>query len=275
MAVVGLYVLKVTRDSYTRLIEVDDQLILGATELRVAILEQVEGYRGFLLFGEEEHLKPWATGIERFRLKSDEMQKLATDPQALHALEEIGGIQRKFMELQKPNIELRRQGKLQESLKMTKEILLLLRQELFKRISAFIERQNPSLAQDRVKISGRIQLVNTVMVLISIVALICARAMAFLLTRTITRQLRDATAQLASASTEILATTTQIASSAAETATAVSETTTTVEEVKQTAQVASQKAKYVSDSAQKSTQVSKTWEKWTETQTIGGTGSSE
>ena len=62
---------------------------------------------------------------------------------------------------------------------------------------------------------------------------------------------------LASSTSEIMASVTQMASSAAETATSISETTTTVEEVKQTAEVSNHKAKEVSESAIKTTEISK------------------
>jgi len=62
---------------------------------------------------------------------------------------------------------------------------------------------------------------------------------------------------LTSSTSEIMASVTQMASSAAETATSVSETTTTVEEVKQTAEVSNHKAKEISESAIKTTEISK------------------
>ena len=62
---------------------------------------------------------------------------------------------------------------------------------------------------------------------------------------------------LASSTSEIMASVTQMASSASETATSVSETTTTVEEVKQTAEVSNHKAKEISESAIKTTEISK------------------
>jgi methyl-accepting chemotaxis protein len=62
---------------------------------------------------------------------------------------------------------------------------------------------------------------------------------------------------LASSTSEIMASVTQMASSAAETATSVSETTTTVEEVKQTAEISNHKAKEISESAIKTSEISR------------------
>jgi methyl-accepting chemotaxis protein len=62
---------------------------------------------------------------------------------------------------------------------------------------------------------------------------------------------------LAASTSEIMASVTQMASSAAETATSVSETTTTVEEVKQTAEISNHKAKEISESAIKTSEISR------------------
>jgi methyl-accepting chemotaxis protein len=93
-------------------------------------------------------------------------------------------------------------------------------------------------------------------VMVSGLALASAVVTAVVLTRSITRPLRDTIAILSSTSSEIVASTTQQASGTAEEATAVQETSTTVDEVKQTAQVAAQKARAVTEAVQKTAQVS-------------------
>lgn len=93
-------------------------------------------------------------------------------------------------------------------------------------------------------------------VMVSGLALASAVVTAVMLTRSITRPLRETIAILSSASSEIVASTTQQASGIAEEATAVQETSATVDEVKQTAQIAAQKARAVTEAVQKTAQVS-------------------
>jgi len=93
-------------------------------------------------------------------------------------------------------------------------------------------------------------------VVVSALALAFGVVIAVVLTRSITRPLRDTIAIIGSASSEIVAATTQQASGTAEEATAIQETSTTVDEVKQTAQVAAQKARVVTEAVQKTAQVS-------------------
>jgi methyl-accepting chemotaxis protein len=81
------------------------------------------------------------------------------------------------------------------------------------------------------------------------IAAAIAILLAFLLPRSIARQLRGATAEMAASSREMLTVATQLSSGAMETATAVSEAATTIDEVRQTSLLASQKATAVADSS--------------------------
>lgn len=256
VAATGLTILNRARSTYTGFMDVNQRLVLGAVRLRVSILKQSEGYRGFLLYREEQYLKPWSEGVEQFETQMSEVRTLVFDPLDRRQIEEIAELERNWVKLQKRAIELRRQGKAQEAVRFAKEVVYPVREQMFEKSAPFIERQRQTLARSREELSSKINLASGAMVAISVIALVCGLVIAFLLTRTITRQLREAIAQLSSSSAEILATTSQVASSATETAASVSETTSTVEEVKQTAQVAAQKAKFVSESAQKMAQVS-------------------
>ncbi|MEW6735780.1 MAG: CHASE3 domain-containing protein, partial [Acidobacteriota bacterium] len=100
VAVTGLYILKTSRDSYRSFIDINQQLVLGATELRVSVLKQVEGYRSFLLFGEEPFLKTWNEGSEEFESKMAELQRLVTNLQEQRTLEEIALIKKEWHKLQ-------------------------------------------------------------------------------------------------------------------------------------------------------------------------------
>lgn len=255
VASTSLYTFRITKDSYTGFINVNQRIVLLATELRVDILKMTEGYRGFLLFGEESFLEPWNQGIKEAKRDIDEMSTLVSSAQEQKQLEDITVLKDKLIELQKPIIELRRQNKTQEVLKEAEKIRPL-RIEVFEKVDTFVTKQNQILIQAQEQISNKINLISTIMIVISLLALFSGFTIAFLLTRSTTQQLRESITQLSSSSSQIVATTAQVATSAIETTTAISETSATVEEVKQTAHIASQKAKYVLESAQKSAQVS-------------------
>ena len=251
----GLFILKDARDSYRQFIDVDQRLLEGALELRISILKQSEAYRGYLLYGEEQHLDRLKDGDQEFKTAYDEIQKRVATSEGRSLLEEIASLEDQWSQLQAKAIEMKRQGRTEEVLAFSEESVTPLRESLQNKIPPFVDRQRQILTQSREQLSRRITLVSTGMLVLSALAIVCGLAFAAWVTRTVTSQLRNAIVQLSTSSAEISAMTSQVASGASETATAVSETTTTVEEVKQTAQVASQKAKVVSEAAQKSAQV--------------------
>ncbi len=251
----SLYTLRITRNSYLGFINVNQHLVLIATELRVDILKITDSYRGFLLYGEENILEAWKEGIKEAKKDLEEMNGLTSSSQEQKELEEIATFQDKLIDLQKSVIELRRQNKSQEILKEAEKVRPL-RLQLFEKVETFTKKQNQKLDQAQEQVSNNINFISAIMVLIPLFALISGFIIAFLLTKSITQQLRESVNQLSSSSSQIVSTTTQVAASAMETTTAISETSATVEEVKQTAYMTSQKAKYVLESAQKSTQVS-------------------
>lgn len=93
-------------------------------------------------------------------------------------------------------------------------------------------------------------------ILATLLALAGAIAAAWMLTRSISRSLREAIATLSSAAAELLAATTQQAAGTAEEATAVQQTSTTVEEVKQTVELSAKKAEAVVEASRKADQIS-------------------
>ncbi|MBI4750548.1 MAG: CHASE3 domain-containing protein [Acidobacteria bacterium] len=264
----SLYILKVTRDSYTQLIEVNQRLVLEATRLRVAVLKKSEGYRGFLLYGQEVQIEGWLDGAREFRAICDEMDRLVSTPQERQMIDEITGLEKQLAEKQQQVIDLRRKGAIQDILDEA-ALVRPFRVELFEKVDKFIDLQNQIRSEARDRVSTQINLISIAMYLISGVALIAAAALSWWLTGSITHQLRESIFQLTTSSNEIVATTAQVASGAVETASAINQTTATVEEVKQTAHVATQKARIVSESAQKAAQVSQKG-KATVTETVNG-----
>lgn len=264
----SLYILKVTRDSYTHLIEVNQRLVLEATKLRVAVLKKSENYRGFLLYGQEIQVEGWVDGSKEFRTICEEMEVLLATPQEHQMLEQILDLEKKLNEKQQQVIDLRRKGTLQD---VVDEAALVrpFRVELFEKVDRFIDLHTQIRTQASDRVSAQINMISSAMYLISAVAIVTALFISWWLAGSITRQLRESILQLSTSSNEIVATTAQVASSAVETASAINQTTATVEEVKQTAHVATQKARSVSESAQKAAQVSQKG-KATVTETVNG-----
>ncbi|NKE73443.1 HAMP domain-containing methyl-accepting chemotaxis protein [Candidatus Manganitrophus noduliformans] len=256
----AFYSLSVIEEAYTNFIDVEAQAILAATTLQLEARNQTAQYRGLLLFPEDQSrfLNDLRDSSGQFNALVEGLRKLSVSEDGRRLIEEIAGIQKKLREAQERGVTLVQQGKRSEAVALSDKETLSLSVELREKSGQYIELQQKRLADGRADISRTLGRSTFLLMTASLLALISGLTIGVLLTRSITRQLREAIAQLSSSSAEILAMTTQVAAGAAETATAISETTTTVEEVKQTAQVASQKAKYVSETAQKASQSSQT-----------------
>jgi len=236
------------------------QAIENFEKVLSALKDTETGQRGYLIVGEDSYLAPYETGkaavITALKNLRQQVQDEPSQQRLLDALDPL--IAAKFAEL-KETIDLRRDKGFDAATKVVqtnkgKEIM----DEIRQKIADGKNEEEALLAQwdTEVNASAR-QTIFTIVYGIPL-ALVVLVVFGFLLTRTITRQLRESITLLSSSAAEILATTSQVAAGATETAAAVSETTATVEEVKQTAQLASQKARYVSDSAQKASDVSQT-----------------
>lgn len=252
----GLYALRTTQDATRNFIDVNQRLAIAATQLEVAVLKNVEGYRGFLLYGGEEYLNDFTEGANEFDAVMNQVRELVSTPEQRRTIDEIAMLESQWIELERPIIEVRRQGRTQEAIQRSTQNVRPLRERIFEQLDGFIDNQEQNLAQERAELTRRIESTSLTVSIVSLLALVSGLGIAVLLTRTIHRPLSEGVALLSSSSAEILAITSQVASSASETATAVSQTTTTVEEVKQTAQVSAQKARQVSELAQKTAQVS-------------------
>ena len=253
----AFYSLKAIERAYTGFLDVNTQAIIGATELGRESRDQVALYRGLLLYPDQHArlLNDLRESHRQFDALLDKVRSLSRSEAGTRLVDEIADAQKKYKESQEQGIRLIEQGKRDEAIAQgDKAVSLSI--ALRDKCTQYITLQQKQLAEGQSDVSRVRDRAFLLLWSISALAVVLGLALGALLTRSITRQLREAVMQLSSSSSEILATTTQVAAGAAETASAVSETTATVEEVKQTAMVSSQKAKYVSESAQKVLQVS-------------------
>jgi len=254
------------QDTYSRIMDVNAELIEQAQTLGFEVREQVNQYRGALLYEDlrTTYLERMTDSRQSFAAALRVMNGLASLQDERAALAELTALERRLREAQDRGIALAREGKLKEAVDLGESELAPLSEELLDATDRFREGQAADALSARARIADEGRFLVLVMLLVSMLAVAAGLAIAIYLGRTISRQLQESAAQLSSSAAQILATTTQLASSATETATAVSETTTTVEEVKQTAQVASQKARQVLESAQKAAQASVSGQKTVE-----------
>ncbi|MES2366968.1 MAG: CHASE3 domain-containing protein [Pseudomonadota bacterium] len=239
------------------------QVLDNLNKVLSALKDAETGQRGYIIVGEEPYLEPYQSGTAAVNKALQNLRNLTADnPNQQHRLDALAPlIAAKLSEL-KETIDLRKSKGFEAALQVVrtdkgKQVM----DDIRKLIATMGNEEKKLLEQRDGEVKDNSETTIATIVYGIPLAFAVLALFGFLLTRTITRQLRESINLLSSSAAEILATTSQVASGAAETASAVSETTATVEEVKQTAQLASQKAKYVSDSAQKTAQISQTGRK--------------
>jgi len=233
--------------------------VLQNLESVITTLKDAEtGQRGYLITGDDQYLTPYQAATERSNRLIRNLRSLTSDnPDQQHRLDSIEPlIAFKLAEL-KETIDLRKgRNGFEAALKIVLTNKGKNAMDSMRRlISEMVDEENKLLKLRDSKMNARSQTTIFIITYGIPFAFALLALIGFLVTRTITNQLRESIALLSSSSSEILATTTQVASGSAETATAVSETTSTVEEVRQTVELASQKAKQVSENAQKTAQI--------------------
>lgn len=258
VAVIGTIGLRVVDSRYTRFLDVNEKLVDASNMLLYETANQPRYFRAYLLDPNlrDEYQQKLQGTFERFDAIIDEAKAIALTQEGISMLNEIAGSGLRYRSDMESVMDLVRQGKEDEALTLARQQLAGSQEatNLVTKAEQFREREKTLEAEGITALQATESLLNTLIIVISILALASGVLLAILLSRSINRQLRGATTQLASSSAELSAAASQLASGAAETAAAVSETTTTVEEVKQAADVAAEKAKYVSESAQKASQ---------------------
>lgn len=263
IVVVGaFYSLNTIQDGYNEYIDVRERQIHDADKLALTLAEETSHVRGWFLSPTVQSLlDDLQEEYQQFESIVVKMQERTLTEVGLGMLNDIANLHEEYKEGQENVIAMAQQGQPEEALALGIKETRPIGDKLTKRIEEFRARQVKLAGERRAEVMAMENSLSTVMIVISIIAIVSGLAIAFLLTRTITRQLRKSVAMVSSSSAQILAITTQVAYGSEETATATSETTTTAEEVRQTAQVSSQKAKYVSENVQKTAQVSQSGRK--------------
>src|SRR5690242_21417123 len=258
LTIVAFYALSQTKGVYDNVLQVDERLMEGANELRVAGFAQQTYVRGILLY--PELLKTNQVLLQdndrQFKQVFEKIRRLVSGNKGDRLLDELESLHEQLEEAQRQAVRLSLEQKLDEALAFVINRFRPLSLAFIDKTKHFYEQQAGIVESRKIEVAEKVKSYTVTLAVVSLLAVFVGLTIGIRLSLTITNQLRESIAQLASSSAEILTTASQVASGAAETAAAVSETTATVEEVKQTALAASQKAKHVSDSARKASDIS-------------------
>lgn len=258
VAALGLYSLRKVGSSYSQVLEKRQRVDSEVQQLTYEVRDQDAQYRGFLLYPgyQARYEDSLFVSYGQFASALGSLRKLVSGNSAVKLLDEMGALQAERVKGQGKVIALAKRGKRAKALSINTKNVLPISRQIVALAAKVLHLELRVERNSTAALNASMGRFSWAMILISILAVGLALTSGIMLTRSVTRQVRESVAQLSTSASEILAMTTQVAASASETATAVTETTATVEEVKQTAQVSSQKIRVVSESSQKMTQVS-------------------
>lgn len=254
----GLYMLRSVDGAYRKFIDSDEAILKTALQLRVAIMQQGEAYRGFLLYGDLEDRAPWEQGNEEFKRAIGKLKEILQDESDRAVLEEAMVAANLLYQAQRESVRIRDTGDSAQALRASRGVVLEFRDALLNHVTELERRQRLHLQLERQALARRVKTIAWSMLLLSSTALLVSLLTAAVLSRSISQQLRSAVAQIMSSTSEVSTMTSQMVASAAKTAGAVSETTATVSEVKQTVRVSSDAATRVSESAKEAASIAQT-----------------
>jgi methyl-accepting chemotaxis protein len=255
IAGVGVYALSGTAGTFQEVVQYGER-VDAALEARGDADRAVISYLRYLTTGDEQFLEERERRTGEARQGATKLRDTSATAESKKSWEEVLALIEAWGEASKASIAAKKAGRQAEALRIFNEQVVKARDQLNPLIRRLMNAEGAranEIAQAAITAASR---ALWAMLIAGGLALASGVGIAWTLTRSITRPLRETIGTLGSASSEILAATTQQASGAAEEATAVQETSTTVDEVKQTAQVAAQKAKAVAETAQKTVQVS-------------------
>jgi methyl-accepting chemotaxis protein len=258
VAVIGIVGLRITHNRYNYFLDVNEKLVDASNMLLYETANQPRYFRAYLLYPDlrDEYQQKLEDTYKRFDGIIEDAKAIAPTQEGDAMLSEIASLGLELRNNMEEAIGLVQQGKEDEAMALARQEVATsgITTLLTTRAGQFREREKTLEAEGLASLEATEVLLNTVTIVVSILAFVFGLLFAILLSRGISRQLREATTQLASSSAELSAAASQLASGAAETAASVSETTATVEEIRQAAEVASEKARFVSESAQKASQ---------------------
>ena len=253
VAVIGIVGFRIFDSRYSYFLDVEAKLVNASNMLLYETANQPRYFRGYLLYPNmrNKYLNELQDTYKRFDGIIEDIKAIAPTQEAISMLNEIANLGFEYRKEMAESIDLVKRGKEAEAVAQSRGNVVERALEITAKVEQFRGREQMLKAEGRTALKATESLLSTMIIVVSILAFALGLLLAILLSRSISRQLRETTTQLSSSSAELSAAASQLASGAAETAAAVSETTSTVEEVKQAADLASEKAKYVSESAQK------------------------
>jgi methyl-accepting chemotaxis protein len=248
---VAVYALRAVVDSKDRVITVSARSVIDAGKLDATTEEMVASARGFLLSADQEFLDHMRANGDladdalsrlRAQVDSDESRRL------LDRVDQARAAHRAALDRA---VDLRRTGTTVEAVaRVFEQEVVPRRRALADAIDAFVTREERLLEEGQAAATAAARSATLTVVAVVVLALLVASGLAYLLTRTLARQIGSAVQHVQSSSAELQSAASQQASGAKEQATAMTEISTTINELLATSRQIAESAQRVAQIAE-------------------------
>ena len=248
---VSIYTLRGVVASKDRVITVNTHLLVDAERLSGLREEKAATSRGFLLTGEERFLEQMREARNALLAILERLKRNVVTAEGRRLVDTVGQAEAVHQQALERVIALRGTAATAEALSRAfEEQVGGARQQLDRAIEAFVSAEELHLDQAKQAASDSAASAITLMVVIAAAVVFCAVLVAWVLARTLSRQIGTAVSHVQSSSTELQAAANQQATGAKEQATAMNEITTTMNELLATSRQIAASAQRVAQIAQ-------------------------
>ncbi len=252
VTIVAVWALGRTEQSYDSALKQRRETLLPALQVESQIRGSNVEFLRYLLEGDKRYRTAADSTIRAARQTADRARVAAgTDSETARNWEQLASMLDQWTSGVDSAQAARASGNQAAALNIRSTILEPLRNQIEALVATTartVSARSDALAADA---ASRASIARTTLMIGAVLAILIGLLSAILLSRSITRPLRESANVIASSSAEILASTTQQAAGINESMAAVTETVATVDEVAQTAAQAAQRAKALAEAAQR------------------------
>jgi len=148
VAAVSFFFLRGVGQRLTSIVEHDQLLLTSALELQVAVEQESDGIRGYLLSGDESFLEPFVIGQSHYAETATKLEGLIESEEDRRLLSDINTLHREFLLIAEWEITVHDQGLPQTAIFLWQRQGNEIKSDLCANLTSFVERQQGMISQD-------------------------------------------------------------------------------------------------------------------------------
>jgi len=191
IAAVSIYYLRGVGQRLTSIAEQDQFILTGALELQVAVEQESDGIRGYLLSGDQSFLEPFTTGQSHYSEAVMELEGLVESQEDRRLLSNINTTHFGFVGVAEEEIRLHDQGFPQSAIFLWQTLGNEIKSNLLTKLTSFVERREGIISQNTEEARTQQNQALVIALVLVVLAWATGTAGAIWISRSITRPIRS------------------------------------------------------------------------------------